>query len=90
LDGHLFHAVPFQRRIRLWRSLTWPTAQAFLADVAATTPVRRMLIAPAGMGLRTRCHALPFQCRTRVLRNLIWPTAQAFLADVAATWDSRP
>src|SRR5690348_3577353 len=62
-----------------------PTAQALLAEVAATAS--RSLVEP-GAGLGTRVHLVPFQYRIRVL----WvvpvaerPTAQALLAEVATT-----
>src|SRR5262249_47030420 len=89
--GTRCHAAPFQCRIRLLRSLSWPTAQAFLADVAATA-ARLTVRLRGGVGRDTRCHAVPFQCRIRLLTLptlTISPTAQAFRADVAATPRSR-
>ena len=66
-----------------------PTAQALVADVAAT-PVR--MPPPAGVGLGTHFHTVPFQRRISVLqprqvpaRWSVYPTAQALPADVAAT-----
>jgi len=84
--GTRFHALPFQRRIKvlglLVKQLAQPTAQALRADTAAT-------LARLPLGLGTRFHALPFQCRIKVLgllvKQLAQPTAQAFLAEVAAT-----
>src|SRR5215469_4915794 len=59
-----------------------PTAQALLAEVAAT-PSRL----PTLTGLGATRHALPFQCSIAVLSPLgpPMPTAQALAADVAAT-----
>ena len=81
--GTTLQALPFQCSMRvLLKSL--PTAQALVADVAAT-PSRASV--PEGLGLGTTSQALPFQCSIRVL--LVWgdpltPTAQALLGDVAA------
>jgi hypothetical protein len=58
--GTCFHEVPFHRRIR--DLLLEPTAQALLAEVAATAD--RL---PAGLGLGTCFQAVPFQCRISVL-----------------------
>jgi hypothetical protein len=58
-----------------------PTAQALLADVAATPA--RLAVVP-GLGLGTCFHAVPFQCKMRVLPPLV-PTAQALLAVMAVT-----
>ena len=84
--GSCFHAAPFHRKIRVLPPLV-PTAQALLADVAATPDKL-----PAGAGLGTRFHAVPFH-RTisglglLLVVQLLQPTAQALLADVAATPD---
>src|SRR6266566_2622072 len=62
-----------------------PTAQALLAEVAAT--LDRLLSFP-GPGLATCAHLRPSQCKIRVFspRPLeSSPTAQASLAEVAAT-----
>src|SRR5262250_1919250 len=63
-----------------------PTAQAFVAEVAAT-PNR--LVSDVGLGLGVLFQAWPFQCRAMVapapLPVLNSPTVQTFVADVAAT-----
>ena len=85
--GTCFHAVPFDRRIKVLAPLV-PTAQALVADVAAT--LYRLL--PAGAGLATCFHAVPFHRSASVLvvvPVLVPPTAQALVADVAATPSSR-
>ena len=82
--GTCFHAVPFQWTIRALPPAA-PTAQALLADVAAT-PAREP--PDPGEGLGTRVQEVPFQRRIRVLAPLPVPTAQAFLPDVAATPNS--
>ena len=83
--GTRVHAVPFHRTISglglLEVQLVQPTAQALLADVAATPD--RLL--PAGPGLGTVFQAVPFHRRIRVLPPLVPPTAHALLAEVAAT-----
>ena len=61
-----------------------PTAQALLADVAAT-PAREP--PDPGDGLDTCVQEVPFHRRIKVLAPLV-PTAQAFVADVAATPNS--
>ena len=55
--GIRFHVVPFQCRMRVLPLSVEPTAQAFWADVAATS--LRML--PAGLGPGTRVQLEPFQ-----------------------------
>src|SRR5260370_40499935 len=93
--GTRFHALPSHRRIRLMPGphpqLMSPTAQALLADVAATPKRKsaRPLLA-SGLGLGTRVHAVPFQRTTRDLTlvpAVKEPTAQAVLAAGAATPD---
>jgi hypothetical protein len=88
--GPLVQVLPFQCRIKPVRDelllTTSPTAQALLADVAATP--KRLLLAP-GLGLDTRVHTLPFQRRISVLSPLV-PAAQVLLAEVAATPESSP
>jgi hypothetical protein len=81
--GTCFHAVPFQRRIKVLPPAV-PTAQALLADVAAT-PAREP--PDPGDGLGTCVQEVPFHRRIKVLAPLV-PTAQALVADVAATPNS--
>ena len=40
--GTLFHAVPFQCRITVWRPP--PTAQAFLTEVTATADTQQVIV----------------------------------------------
>ena len=89
--GTCFQAVPFQCRIRVlmppkpWKQFpVQPTAQALLAEVAAT-PNRAP--PPFGVGLGTCFQAVPFQCAITVVPGgpSLAPTAQALLAEVAAT-----
>ena len=66
-----------------------PTAQALLADVAATL-LRPLPNCPKdGLGLGTRCQAVPFQCRIKLVSGEVpWetaPTAQALRPEVTAT-----
>jgi hypothetical protein len=81
--------VPFQCRIRVSVPPLVnrkPTAQAFVAEVAAT-PLSSPL--PTGFGLRTCFQEVPFQRSIRVAFPVdslkVDPTAQAFAAEVAAT-----
>ena len=68
--GH-FQAVPFHRKIRVLEGVAGvPTAQALLAEVAAT-PERPAL--GAGLGLGTCFHAVPFQRRITVLKAVAPP-----------------
>jgi hypothetical protein len=83
--GSRFHAVPFQCRIKI-PALVWPTAQAFVADVAATP----WSCASGGLGLGTRFHAMAFQCTIRVSPPLVPPTAHPFRAEVGATPARKP
>ena len=83
--------MPFHRRISAWLPvLAWtvPTAQASLADIAATAERASPYLA-AGLGLGCRFQVLPFQCMISVVLGLaglpVEPTAQALLAEVAAT-----
>jgi hypothetical protein len=66
--GTRVQVLPFQCRIRvlglLVKQLVQPTAQALLAEVAATPESSPP---PAGVGLGTRVHAVPFQRAIRVL-----------------------
>src|ERR1022692_1929343 len=67
--GACFHAVPFQCRMRVWSVVPWkysPTAQALLAEVAATPPRTLKVKEPRGFGLGTCFQAVPFQCRMMV------------------------
>src|SRR6516225_9706274 len=64
--------------VRLPLEPPMPTAQALVADVAATLERFPM------SGLRTCRHALPFHCRTSEW-PFCSPTAQTRLAEVAAT-----
>jgi hypothetical protein len=87
--GTRFQVVPFQCKISVlippkpWKQFpAQPTAQALLAEVAATPNS-----APPsdGVGLGTCFQVLPFQCRICVLPGGVSlpPTAQALLAEVA-------
>src|ERR1022692_703557 len=70
-----FHAVPFQCRTRVWSVVPWkysPTAQALLAEVAATPSRTLKVEEPPGSGLRTCFHAVPFQ-----RRMMVWTTPAA-------------
>src|SRR5215813_785974 len=91
--GTCAHAVPFQwsMRVRELPALAAyvPTAQALLAEVAAT--VLRTLSPVPGFGVFACVQAVPFQCSARVWKTwpaglpLDCPTAQASLAVGAAT-----
>jgi hypothetical protein len=75
--------VPFHRRIRvLLQLLVHPTAQALVAEVAAT-PNRSL--PPTGFGLGTCAHAVPFHRSMSVWAPPMLPTAHAFAAETAAT-----
>jgi hypothetical protein len=77
--------VPFHRSISVFSllpAIVVPTAQALLADVAATP--ERLADVP-GLGLATCFQAVPFQRSMSVLPLLVAPTAQALVADVATT-----
>src|SRR5262249_23998826 len=90
--GTCFHAVPFQRRIRVFASPLPlpkpPTAQALAAEVAVM-PLRPADPGVPGLGLGTCFHAVPFQCRIKIFapepKGLNSPKAQALVAEVAAT-----
>src|SRR5260370_28600550 len=61
-----------------------PTAQALVADVAATLLSSEEM--PGGVGLLTRVHAVPFQCTITVLPvKLVPPAAQTSSGETAAT-----
>jgi hypothetical protein len=76
--------VPFHRRIKVFPPAV-PTAQALLADVAAT-PAREPPDPGDELGIRVQ--EVPFHRRIKVLAPLPVPTAQALAADVAATPNS--
>jgi hypothetical protein len=80
----VFHCVPFQRMIKVWRddvSPLFPTAHTSLAE-AADTP-NSALIAP-GDGLVTWLHWVPFHRKIKVLFPAD-PTAHTSLAETDAT-----
>ncbi len=69
------HAVPFQRStsVRAAVPLVYqPTAQASLAEVAATPRSWLRLLAPPGLGLFCNFQAVPFQCSTSVRVAAAW------------------
>src|SRR6266571_4409954 len=83
--GTLVHPVPFHRAIRVVMTSPGPlplsvppTAQALLAEVAAT-PRRTSGLGASGLGLGTCAHAVPFHRRISVLELAppVLPTAQA-------------
>jgi transcriptional regulator with XRE-family HTH domain len=88
--GTLRQFLPFHRRIRVFVGPSplpvAPTAQARLADTAAT-PLRNT--PPPGVGLGTCFHDFPFQRRIRLKPGphpqLTSPTAQARCVDTAVT-----
>src|SRR5215472_8124375 len=93
--GHLaaaqltFQAVPFHRSIKVLPAPTLPTAQALVAETAATAD---RAARPPGVGLGTLVHLAPFHCAIRVVMAAlaptpftVAPTAQALVADTAAT-----
>src|SRR6185437_2470636 len=85
--GTLDHLLPFQCKVKVWSSLCppltclleKPTAQALLAELAATA-----LRSPLLTGLATRLHLAPSQCKIRDAFLRVEPTAQAFLVEVTA------
>src|SRR5215472_14041666 len=88
------HLVPFQCAISVSDAVPPkpPTAQASLADSAAT-PYRTLIPAGplAGLGLGTCRHLVPPQCAIRVLSPVLVeysPTAQMLRPDVPATASS--
>src|SRR6516162_319087 len=85
--GTWLQTVPFQCSIRVLPRKAEPTAQALVAEVAATPD--RVANVP-GLGLGTRVQAVPFQCTINVLPLPSEPTAQALPAEVAATPDRAP
>ena len=81
--GTCVQALPSQCSITVWPlSLVPPTAQALVAEIAAT-PFKT--VPPPGSGLGTRVHAAPSQCSIKALLNMPAPTAQASSAETAAT-----
>src|SRR6516165_739351 len=84
-----FQAVPFHRSIKVLPAPTLPTAQALVAETAATAD---RAARPPGVGLGTLVHLTPFHCAIRVVMAALAPTpftvpptAQALVADKAAT-----
>ena len=76
--------------VRGWPAEENPTAQALVAEVAATP---RKLGRTAGVGLNTRDQAVPFQCKIRspwAAGAKSAPTAQALVAVVALTLNRAP
>jgi len=65
-----------------------PTAQMFVADIAAT-PNNSLAVAPAGSGVETFFHAWPFQCSASVCvpvpAPIHHPTAHALQLEMTAT-----
>src|SRR6266568_2125022 len=92
--GTCFHAVPSHRSIKgplnplAVAQLVQPTAQALMAESAATTR-RTSGLGASGLGLGTCAHAVPFHRRISVLELAppVLPTAQALPAETAATPD---
>jgi hypothetical protein len=102
--GTRFHALPFQCRMTVLLEPVEPTAQALLAEVAATpsslsafdlevaaTPVKAPC--PTVLGSGETFHAVPFQRKISGVSApglVVTPTAHAFVAEVAATPASVP
>src|SRR5262249_3274198 len=87
-----FHAAPFQCSMSGRRSAPtawYPTAHAFVGDVAVT-PARTLVVDPT-FGLGSTVHEAPSQCSMIVLEFgpvARLPTAHASESDMAATADS--